>query len=73
MSKKDVISKEIEKEEKLMLLDKYTTARKKVSLINDIKGGLGVDIKANPGKANFIKKTWFQKMMIRLKKIFTRF
>lgn len=73
MSKKDVISKEIEKEEKLMLLDKYTTARKKVSLINDIKGGLGVDIKANPGKANFIKKTWFQKMMIRLKKIFTTF
>ena len=73
LGKKDIISKEIDETEKQILLEKYKTAMKKVSFINEIKGELGVEIKNNPGKATFIKKSWFQKLMIKLKIIFTKF
>ena len=71
--KKDILSKELAQAEKDVLLEKYKTALKKSQLINDIKGGLGAEIKKNPNKVKIIKKTWFQKLMENLKKIFTTF
>ena len=71
--KNDPISIETKAAERDKLLDMYKTARAKVSLINDIKTGLGEDIKKNPSKVKIIKKTWYQKIMISLKKVFTKF
>ena len=73
IGKKDIISKEIDETEKQILLEKYKTAMKKANFVNDIKGDLGAEIKLNPGRATFIKKTWFQKFMLKLKAIFTKF
>lgn len=52
--------------------DKYTTALRKVQFINELKGGLGVAVKANP-KPKLIKKTWYQKLSIMMKRMFTKF
>jgi len=71
--KKDLIDREINEAEKHMLLEKYKTAMKKAKFLNEIKGELGADIKNNPGRAHIIKKTWFQKFMLKLKEIFTKF
>jgi len=71
--KKDIITTELDKTEKLILLDKYTTAQHKVKFINELKTGLGEELKKNPSKANFIKKTRFERFVIILKKIFTKF
>lgn len=71
--KKDVIAKEIESTESLNNLEKYKTAARKIQFINEIKGGLGTDIKNNSNKIKIIKKTWLQKLGLSLRKIFTRF
>lgn len=73
IGKKDIISREIDQAEKDALLEKYKTAMKKVQFIQELKTGLGKEIKENPSKFTVIKKTWFQKIMLRLKKIFTTF
>jgi hypothetical protein len=74
MSKKvDIVDREISETEKQRLLEMYKTAMKKAQLVNEIKTGLGADIKKNPGRANIIKKTRWQKFMLSLKKIFTKF
>jgi hypothetical protein len=70
---KNDINREINEAEKQMLLDKYNTAMKKAKFLNEIKNGLGVDIKQNPGRAHIIKKTWSQKLILKLKSIFTKF
>jgi hypothetical protein len=56
-----------------MLVEKYKTALKKNQFINELKTGLGEEIKKNPGKAKIIKKTWGECFMLSLKKIFTKF
>lgn len=71
--KKDLISKELADAEKNVLLEKYKTALKKAQFINELRGGLGAEIKKNPNKVKIIKKTWFQKFMDKFKKIFTTF
>jgi hypothetical protein len=71
--KKDIVSKEIEQIEREMLMNKYQTALKKGQLINELKGGLGNEIKANGGKVKIIEKTWFEKLKLGFKKIFTKF
>ena len=73
IGKKDVVGREIKETEKQMLLDKYKTALNKAKFVNEIKGDLGSDIKSNPGRANIIKKTWLQKLGLKLKAIFTKF
>lgn len=73
IGKKDVVGREIKETEKQMLLDKYKTALTKAKFVNEIKGELGVDIKNNPGRAKIIKKTWLQKLGLKLKSIFTKF
>ena len=67
------ISREGEQVKKDLLVEKYKTALKKVQFVNEIKTGLGKDIKKNPGKAKIIKKTRYQKFMLALKNIFTKF
>ena len=73
MAKKSIVDIEMEQAERDKLLDMYKTARTKAMFINELKTGLGNDIKTNPSKVNIIKKTWFQKLKITLKKIFTTF
>jgi hypothetical protein len=68
-----MISREVSLAEKEMLVEKYKTALKKNQLINEIKTGLGEEIKKNPGKAKIIKKTWYQKLGLAFKNIFTKF
>lgn len=69
----EIISREIEFEEKQILFDKYKTALDKARFLNKIKGELGEEIKKNPNKVKIIEKTWSEKFFIRLKKIFTKF
>ena len=71
--KNDPVSIELKAAERDMLLDMNKTAQAKAKLISEIKSGLGDDIKKNPSKVNIIKKTWSQKLMISLKKVFTKF
>lgn len=71
--RKDLISREIDQAEREMLAEKYKTALKKVQFANNIKNGLGLEIKANPNKAKFIKVSWFKRFLLSLKKIFTKF
>lgn len=68
-----MLSREQELAEKEVLMEKYKTALKKTQFVNELKTGLGAEIKKNPGKAKIIKKTWGQKLMISLGKIFTKF
>jgi hypothetical protein len=71
--KNDPISLEIKAAEREMFLDMNKTARDKTNLINELKSGLGDTIKKNPSQVKIIKKTWYQKIMISLKKVFTKF
>jgi hypothetical protein len=68
-----MISRESTQAEKDMLVEKYKTALKKNQFINELKTGLGQEIKKNPGKVKIIKKTWGERFMLGLKKIFTKF
>jgi hypothetical protein len=70
MTKED---KEIQQIERQILLDKYTSALKKGKLINELKNGLGDEIKQKGGKVIIKKKTKLQRFKLWLKKIFTRF
>jgi len=68
-----ILNREVKQAENEMLLEKYKTALKKTQFINEIKSGLGKEIKSNPSKVKIIKKTWYQKLLSVLKKIFTKF
>lgn len=68
-----MLNREVKQAENEILLEKYKTALKKNKFINEIKSGLGQEIKKNPGKVKIIKKTWYQKFFNGLKKIFTKF
>jgi replicative DNA helicase len=68
-----MLDREINKAGNEILNDKYKTALKKAQLINELKSGLGSEIKKNPNKAKFIKKTWYERFMDTIKKIFTKF
>ncbi len=67
------LSKEIEAVERQINLDKATTALKKVQFANDIKNGLGKQIRANPNKVKIIKKPWYLKVRDFFGVIFTKF
>ena len=73
MPKKSVIEIELDLSAKEKVLMGQSNVRQKKVLINEIKTGLGKEIKKNPGKAKIIKKTRTQKFMLWLKKIFTKF
>lgn len=56
-----------------ILLEKTKTDMKKTQFISELRAGLGDELKKNPSKVKIIKKTRFQKFVIGLKKIFTKF
>lgn len=66
-------NREAAKLEKEMLVEKYKTALKKNQFLNELKNGLGAEIKKNPGRAKIIKKPWYTKLLITLRKLFTKF
>ena len=68
-----MLDREMNQAGNAILNDKYKTALKKAQLINEIKSGLGAEIKKNPIKAKILKKSWYEKFMVTLKKIFTTF
>lgn len=71
--KKDMVGKQLEQAERDILMAKYQTALKKGQLINELKGGLGNEIKANPNGYVIHKKSIWRKISDILKKIFTKF
>lgn len=73
MSNDKMISREANMAEKEMLVEKYKTALKKQQFINELKSGLGDEIKKNPNKAKIIEKKWYQKISIFFRNIFTKF
>lgn len=73
MSNDKIISREANMAEKEMLVEKYKTALKKQQFINELKSGLGSEIKKNPNKVKIIEKTWYQKIAMVFKNIFTKF
>ena len=68
-----MLDREMNQAGNAILNDKYKTALKKAQFINELKSGLGEEIKKNPNKVKVNKKTWYQKFIITLKKIFTKF
>lgn len=71
--KKDELSLELEQSSKEKVLMAQNNDKRRRELITDIKTGLGKEIKKNPGRAKIIKKTRYEKFMIWLRKIFTKF
>jgi predicted site-specific integrase-resolvase len=67
------IGLEIKLEKEAMIKETITTAVSKVQLVKDIKSGLGSEIKQTGGRVTIIKKNRYEKFMIWLKKIFTKF
>jgi hypothetical protein len=70
---KDELSIELEQTQKEKVLMAQNNDKRKRELIIELKTGLGKEIKKNPGRAKIIKKTRYEKFMIWLKKIFTKF
>lgn len=70
---KDELSIELEQTQKEKVLMAQNNDKRKRELITEIKTGLGEEIKKNPGRAKIIKKTRYEKFMIWLRKIFTKF
>lgn len=71
--KKNELLIEIEETEKEKIMFAENNDRNKAKLINEIKMGLGAEIKKNPSKAKIIKKTRGEKLILWLKNIFTKF
>ena len=68
-----MLDREMNQAGNAIMNEKYKTALKKAQLINEIKSGLGAEIKKNPNKAKILKKSWCERFMVTLKKIFTTF
>lgn len=64
---------EIKFEKEEMLKETAQTAVSKSYFINQIKNGLGDEIKKNPNKVNIIKKTRFEKIKSWFSKVFKSF
>lgn len=58
--------------DKEVLVEKYKTALKKSQFINEVKNGLGEEIKKNP-KPKVIKKNFLHRIRESIKKMFTKF
>lgn len=73
ITNKDELSLEIKETQKEKVLMAQINEKRKRELITEIKTGLGEEIRKNPSRAKIIKKTRYEKFMIWLKKIFTKF
>ena len=61
---------DLEKELRLIKLDKEKTKSKKDQFIKEIRGGLGDHIKKSGNKIKKIKKSLFKRLMGKLMKMF---
>lgn len=61
---------QFEKELSIMELDRLKTINEKKKLINEIKNGLGEEIKKKRGKIVIKKKSFFTRIMEKLFKLF---
>jgi len=68
-----ILSKELQVSENEVKLEKFKTELKKKQFIEEIKNGLGAEIKLNPRTIRIIKKPWSVKLKNFLGKIFTKF
>lgn len=66
------LSREQAMADKDILVEKYKTALKKAQFVNEIKTGLGEEIKKNP-KPKVIKRSFLYKLTASIKKLFTKF
>jgi hypothetical protein len=71
--RKGTIEREIELEEKEILRDKFLTAMRKTKFVNELKSGLGDEIKKNPRGIKIIKESRYKRFMSWLKTFFTKF
>lgn len=67
------INKELKDYEREILLEKYKTALKKNQFLNELKNGMGEEMKKNPSKVKILKKSWREKLNIFFLKLFTKF
>ncbi len=68
----NTLAKELLAKENELKLELFKTQLKKAEFIDEIKHGLGNEIKRNPNKVKVIKKTWHQKLKIFLSNLFTK-
>lgn len=66
------ISREQTLADKEVLVEKYKTALKKAQFVNEVKNGLGEEIKKNP-KPKVVKKNLITRIVLTIKKLFTKF
>jgi hypothetical protein len=71
--RKTTIDREIELEEKELLRDKFVTALRKTQFVNELKNGLGEEIKKNPKSVKIIKVSRYKRFVTWLKNFFTKF
>jgi len=64
---------EIKYEREAMVKETIATAVNKVKFANEIKYGLGSEIKQKGGRVTIVEKTRYEKFINWLKKIFTKF
>jgi hypothetical protein len=67
------LAAEVKFELKELVKETKATESSKIEFIKNLKSGLGSEIKQKGGRVTIIKKTRYQKFMIWLKKIFTKF
>jgi hypothetical protein len=71
--RKGTVEKEIVLEEREILRDKFLTAMRKTQFVNELKSGLGDEIKKNPRGIKIIKESRYKRFMSWLKTFFTKF
>lgn len=70
---KNLIDREIVLEEREILRDKFLTALRKTQFVNELKSGLGDELKKNPRSVKIIKQPRYKKIISWLKSFFTKF
>ena len=68
-----LLAKEVQAAEREREMFEYTNNLKKTQFINELKNGLGEEIKEQGGKIVLIKRPWYYKLKTFFKKIFTKF
>lgn len=69
----NTLNKELAAKENEIKLEQFKTELRKAQFIEEIKNGLGAEIKLNPRKIRVIKKPWYVKFKNILAKLFTKF
>jgi len=64
--------KELDQTEQDIVSTRYATALKKTQFINELKNGLGQEMKKNPNAVKIIKKSRYKKFISWVKKLFIK-